>query len=107
MRRASCMRSASCPVRHTDNLTTIFTQFLTFSPKLLYLASLLQMSLSHEGITYKQRAFEILAYETHFYNVLDFTLSLNSVFGQFSLLFSLCDEFNDMSLLVFAGVGAF
>jgi len=63
--------------------------FFTCSPNLLYLASLLQMSLSNERIAYKQRAFEILAHETHFYNVLDLTLSLNSIFGLFHCFFTL------------------
>ena len=65
------------------------------------------MNFTNEGIAYKPRAFEILAHETHFYNVLDLTLSLNSDFGLFHCFFSLCDEFNDLSLLVFVGVGAF
>jgi len=60
------------------------------------------MSLSNEGIAFKQRAFEILAHETHFYNVLDLNLSLNSVFGLFHLMMNLMTR----ALLVFVGVGA-
>ena len=45
------------------------------------------MNFTNEGIAYKPRAFEILAHETHFGNVLDLILSLNSVFEPFHCFF--------------------
>lgn len=41
------------------------------------------MNFSYKGIAYKQRAYEILAHETHFYNVFNMDLFLHSVFGIF------------------------